>query len=256
MKEASVSVAIVSHNQTEMAQRLVLGLEHHAQRWIHEILVIENRRRSVERPIAAATFPIRSIFNAKPKGLAANVNQAFRLASGEVFCTLNPDILLSGDVFADLLEDIQQGRGQIVAPLITDTDGRVQDSARRLPTPWELTIRRLVPRRSRVRDEDDIPALPGWLAGMFLCMPSRVFADLGGMDERYFLYFEDVDFCSRARLRGYRLFVDKGVRVVHQARRASRRNPRHMGQHLASAVRFFSSPVYREARRLPSLSQE
>jgi len=255
MKEASVSVAIVSHNQTEMAQRLVLALERHARRWIHEILIIENRR-PVKRPIAAANVPIRSIFNAKPKGLSANVNQAFRIASGEVFCTLNPDILLSGDVFADLLEDLQQGRGQIVAPLITDADGRVQDSARRLPTPWELTIRRLVPRRSRVRVEDDIPALPDWLAGMFLCMPSRVFAELGGMDERYFLYFEDVDFCSRARLRGYRLFVDKRLRVVHDARRASRRNLWYLAQHLSSAVRFFSSPVYREARRLPSISSE
>jgi GT2 family glycosyltransferase len=69
------------------------------------------------------------------------------------------------------------------------------------------------------------------------------------MDERYRLYFEDVDFCTRARLKGMKLIVDSQAQVRHDARRSSRKSFYYLFLHTQSAVRFFTSPVYRQALR-------
>ena len=90
---------------------------------------------------------------------------------------------------------------------------------------------------------------------MFLLMRRDVFEALGGFDERYHLYFEDVDLGCRARLAGYRLVVRPECRIVHAAQRASRRSLRPLLQHTISAIRFFSSPVYSKVRRLPAPAQ-
>jgi len=83
---------------------------------------------------------------------------------------------------------------------------------------------------------------------MFWLMPSDVYRQLGGMDERYRLYFEDVDFCTRARLRGIKVLVDTQVQVRHDAQRSSRREVYYLFLHMQSAMRFFTSSIYRQAR--------
>ena len=284
-----LSISIVSHGQLELVQRLLRSLEAHRPQVPLQILVTENRGRDRLVLDHRTDLDVDLTVNPRRRGLAGNINAAFRLAMGGqhgspdtdapaptgpsggsssrdihpsssdaaagYFCVLNPDVVFLEDVFTPLIEDIRRGDGDIVAPRVEDKAGRIQDSARPLPSPWTILGRRLTLRPGTLANLGALPARPDWIAGLFLLMPSVLFRDLGGMDERYFLYFEDVDFCLRARLQGYRLFVDKGLRVVHQARRASRRNPRYLGQHLASAVRFFSSPVYRAARRLAPPSQ-
>jgi GT2 family glycosyltransferase len=79
---------------------------------------------------------------------------------------------------------------------------------------------------------------------MFMLLDSKAFRTLGGFDERFFLYYEDVDLCCRIRLAGCSLTICPAVNVVHDARRASHRNLRFMKWHLASMIRFFCSPVF------------
>ena len=67
------------------------------------------------------------------------------------------------------------------------------------------------------------------------------------VDEKYRLYFEDVDFCTRARLKGMKLLVDPQIQVRHDAQRSSRRKLYYLFLHTQSALRFFTSPVYRQA---------
>ncbi len=67
---------------------------------------------------------------------------------------------------------------------------------------------------------------------------SEVYSELAGFDERYFLYYEDVDLCRRLRRRGYDVRLLPSVSAVHDARRESRRSLRHLRWHLASMLRF------------------
>ena len=72
-----------------------------------------------------------------------------------------------------------------------------------------------------------------------MLFPRTVFEQLGGFDETYFLYYEDVDLCARLRKLGYRVGYCADVSVVHDARRASHRNLSYLRRHLASMARFF-----------------
>ena len=78
-------------------------------------------------------------------------------------------------------------------------------------------------------------------------MRSDTYRKLGGLNEKYRLYFEDVEFCTRARLAGLKLAVNTNVRVQHDAHRASRKKLIYLIWHIQSAIRFFTSPVYRKA---------
>jgi GT2 family glycosyltransferase len=82
-----------------------------------------------------------------------------------------------------------------------------------------------------------------------MVFPSRMFAELGGFDERYYLYYEDVDLCCRAHLAGYDVLLDEAASVTHDGLWDSHRNPRYLRWHLESMARFFWSGVYREAGR-------
>jgi GT2 family glycosyltransferase len=88
---------------------------------------------------------------------------------------------------------------------------------------------------------------PDWIAGMFWLMPAKTYRDLGGMDKKFFLYLEDVDFCTRARLQGMKILVDSNIQLIHEAKRSSRKSLKYLFLHLQSAFLFFTSDVYRQA---------
>ena len=247
-----ISVAIISHGQFDLVKRLLWSLHEVDTASILEIIIIENDKRAAAEIEPGMALPIRFFLNDRPKGYAANVNAAFSKASGGYFCTINPDIVILQDLFAPLMDDIRNGKGEIVAPAIVDHNGRLQNTARDLPSPWSLVSHRLMPSRYLPASVKDLPEHPDWIAGMLLLMTSKLFQSLGGMSERYFLYFEDVEFSTRARLAGHRLYLDKQLQIRHDARRRSKRELRYALWHLSSAFRFFRSDVYRRARRLNS----
>jgi GT2 family glycosyltransferase len=98
------------------------------------------------------------------------------------------------------------------------------------------------------------PFSPDWVAGMFMLFCGDAFRRMGGFDEKYFLYYEDVDLCARIRLAGWRVAVCPTVTAIHDARRASHRSMRYFRWHLTSILRYFMSPVFFRAvmrRRAP-----
>jgi GT2 family glycosyltransferase len=76
---------------------------------------------------------------------------------------------------------------------------------------------------------------------MFVLFDTAIFGAAGGFDERYFLYYEDVELCRRLRRGRYEVLYAPGAEVVHDARRASRRDAAHLRHHVASALRFLTS---------------
>jgi GT2 family glycosyltransferase len=76
---------------------------------------------------------------------------------------------------------------------------------------------------------------------MFMLFRSAVFAELQGFDERYYLYYEDVDLCRRLRGRGYDVRLVPSVSATHDARRESRRSLRHLRWHIASMLCYFAT---------------
>jgi hypothetical protein len=196
----------------------------------------------VEPAGTATRFALRVVENAGPKGFAANHNAAFARARAPVFCVMNPDLRLAVDPFPPLLAALADRRIGVAAPLVLGLHGQPEDSARRFPTFASLGRKALGLAPRLEYDTPSRPFAPDWVAGMFMCLRAETYAFLGGFDERYHLYYEDVDLCRRARARGLEVVVVPEARVTHLARRASRRDWRHFRWHVASALRYLLTP--------------
>ncbi len=132
-----ISISIVSHGHGSMAKRVLGDLEKLCAGRI-EIILTENIPESPAVDWSSASMPVKVLRNPEPRGFGANHNSAFRQASGEFFCVLNPDVRLTADPFPFLVDDLGIPRIGAVAPLIVASDGAIQDSAREFPTPASL----------------------------------------------------------------------------------------------------------------------
>jgi hypothetical protein len=240
MTPGGITVSVVSHRQNALVNRLLADLARHCPAPLH-VIVTNNIPDPVPLQLPHGAHRFEQLTNQRPKGFGANHNAAFARSRAGPFFVVNPDIRLADDPFAPLAVALEDTRAGAVGPVVRNPDGGVEDSARRFPTAASL-LAKLV----REKAGPDYPIDQGaleveWMAGMFLGFRRDAYAAVGGFDERYFLYYEDVDICRRLRSRGYKVVYETGVSVVHEAQRASRKNPRLMGIHATSALRYLLS---------------
>jgi GT2 family glycosyltransferase len=242
MLERQVTISVVSHAQNALASAFLADVERCCAGGV-SLIVTENVPDAAPLAMdAVQSAPVERISNARIKGFGANHNAAFARCRTPFFCVANPDIRLVKDPFPALLESLRRDAAGVAGPLVRGPAGSIEDSARRYPTLKSLARKAFA--RSMILDypSDRGPIEVDWVAGMFMLFKAEAYRAVGGFDEAYFLYYEDVDICRRLRRRGARAIYDPRVEVIHHARRASRRNPRHARHHLSSMLRFLLSP--------------
>lgn len=248
-QQPKFSLSIVSHGHREFIIALLADLARIRRDDIEVILTWNLHQEDKVIDPLALPFPVFSLVNDSPQGFAANHNAAFHQSSGENFVLLNPDIRLLEDPFTVLLSILNTRQNVICAPTILNTCNEVEDSARFFPSPLGL-VKKAIAKAAGIRlrlapvPRRDALLYPDWIAGMFLVVPRHIYVALGGLSERYFLYYEDVDFCARARLRDVDIIVTQETVAIHDARRESHRNLRFLSWHLSSALKFFASRAY------------
>lgn len=229
-----ITLSVVSHAQNALVNQLLEDVQRVCADRV-SLVVTENVPDSV--PISTP-LPFERVLNEHIKGFGANHNAAFIRCRTPYFCVCNPDIRLQTNPFPLLLDSLQDERVAVAAPLVRDPAGKIEDSARRFPTALSLLKKLFVDRR-----EPDYPTDRGsqevdWVAGMFMLFRREAFQAVKGFDEAYFLYYEDVDICDRLQKNGKKVIFSPSVEVVHDARRASRRDPLLAFHHLGSVLRF------------------
>jgi GT2 family glycosyltransferase len=247
MTEHNLSICVVSHKQSHLVLQLLESLEKTKPDFSFQVIVLENIKGQPTIPNAQFDFNIVYLQNADQLSLSANINKVFELVQDETefFCILNPDIVFKEEIFVDLFAAMDKHQVDIISPLIIDSEGAIQDSFRPIPTPKEIVLRYLGLSKTVYRF-DDLPLIshPDWIGAMFMLMPAAVFKGVGGFDPNYSLYFEDVDFCLRARSAGYSIGVYKESQLIHDAQRSSRKEIKYLLKHLNSARIFFKSELY------------
>jgi hypothetical protein len=204
------------------------------------VVVTENVPDSGALDVDRLAFPVRVLRNPKGKGFGANHNAAFVQCTTPFYCVANPDIRLERDPFPALRETLADPGTGVVGPLVRSPAGAIEDSARRFPTLTSLFEKLYrAPAGPDYAAEGDAIRVD-WVAGMFMLFRSEAYRAVGGFDERFFLYYEDVDICLRLRSHDFATAFHPGVSVIHDARRASRRHPRLMAIHAASALRYLT----------------
>jgi N-acetylglucosaminyl-diphospho-decaprenol L-rhamnosyltransferase len=244
-----VHLSIVSHRQGDLAARLLSDLQPFLREGRAMATVVLNVPERLSFDPAA--FPnLQVVVNDTPLGFSANQNRTFQSCAAPYFCVLNPDLRIPENPFPRLLAAFKDDRLGVVAPSAADTEGRIQDNARRLPSPLGVIRRALLKKVTLDYPLDQEIVYPDWIAGFFMLFRASAFRAIGGFNARYFLYYEDAEICCRLMQAGYKVAWMPRLRIVHDARRSSRSSPRYLAWHASSILRFFGSPTYRAARRL------
>jgi len=234
----SLTVIVVNYFSEERLARCLRSLA--AQSEPLEVIVSDNGSRPDRREALLNSHPA-LIWRAMGTnaGFAAASNAGAKLARSDKLLFLNPDAAVVGDGLGALVRalDAAEYAGAILGCAIRDEDGSLQLSCRRFPT-WRTflasrhsLLTRLVPSNAwsagyLMRDFDHRRILAvDWVSGAAMAMRRRIFEELHGFDEAFFLYFEDVDLCRRARARGIPVIYYPEVVVEHAIGSSSRQVP-------------------------------
>ena len=217
------------------------------------IVVVDN---AGEPAVRARSEEMHAVYLAPPGniGCGRGHNLAYAQVRGlsPFHLVINPDVRFQQPVLETLLELMRTQRDVgVVMPRILYADGTMQFLCKRLPTPWDLLLRRFAPGAARrllrrsmdryeLRDRDyQQPMEPPSLSGCFLLLRTKVVEQTGLFDQRFFMYMEDVDLVRRIR-RVARALYYPAVAIVHDYQKGSYRDRRLAAHHLLSAARYFS----------------
>jgi GT2 family glycosyltransferase len=223
-----VSIVIVSFNTRDVTRQCLEHVRKHAAAVRHEVLVVDNASVDRSADMVAAEFPeVHLIRSDDNRGFAGGNNPAMKIARGRYILLLNSDAFLSEGALEKTLQymDDHPDTG-VLGCKLTDPDGTMQASARMLPGPLNkiLHITGLAARfpGSKFFGRVDYtwwdhsePRTVGWVVGAFFLIRRETMESIGVLDERYFLYFEEIDYCLTARRAGWKVVFYPHAEIVH-----------------------------------------
>jgi GT2 family glycosyltransferase len=250
--EHRVSVVIVSFNNGGLLTEVVRKVFSQKPK-PHECIVIDNRSRDrsiadLRRDVKDKRLIIREM--SANLGFSAGCNRGMEMSSGDYILLLNPDCLLEPDALQLMLDELNsEDEIGVVGPLLKNIDGSEQRGCRRdIPTPWQIFcvgigLHKLMPAHPRFRsfnqNDTELPAEPfrvQSLSGACMLMKRE---RVGFLDERYFMHFEDLDWCLRVGRTELKIhFVPQAI-AHHVGGFSGRNSPYRVEMHKhTSLIRF------------------
>jgi GT2 family glycosyltransferase len=196
--------------------------------WKAEVVLVDNGSRDGTADLVATRHPwVKQVPNSVNLGFAAGNNLAAQSARGRYLLLLNPDAvpakgaLARGIALMDAHPEVGMAGGEL-----RNTHGEREPSARMFPTlrdefftmsglAAKYPLNRTFARLDRRWADPDKEAVVDWIPGAFVFLPRDVFGKLGGFDERFFMYYEEVDLCRRLQQNGYQVLYWPLLKAVH-----------------------------------------
>jgi N-acetylglucosaminyl-diphospho-decaprenol L-rhamnosyltransferase len=200
-----------------------------------ETIIVDND--SVQPPDLPSS--VRLIRNKENVGFARAHNRGIAASTGDLVVLINPDTVVERDFFRSLGGFFGESpRVGVAGPKILDSEGELQLSARREISALSgflgrtSLLTRLFPKSSLVKSQfpavtdQNHPSSVDWVSGACIVIRRDTLREIGRLDERFFMYFEDADFCRRARAAGWLVYYLPHIEIIHQTGASSRSKPR------------------------------
>lgn len=246
----NISASIVTfHSPENEIKNLLNGLVNSA---ISTIYIIDNSLNDSLRSVQHISNKIIYIHNANlgyGAGHNIAINKALELKN-KYHIVINPDIYLEGNCI-NILKEYMDNHPNVglVMPQILYPNGKIQYLCKLLPTPIDLIIRRFIPissyqeksnykyelRFTNYDKEMEVPAL----SGCFMFIRCSVLDKIGGFDERFFMYAEDLDLCRRIGEISQTIFYPN-AKVFHAYEKGSYKNKKLLKYHIISIIKYFN----------------
>ena len=229
-----LSIIIVSWNVRDLLRRCLASLQGAADGCTSEVFVVDNASSDDSAAMVRGEFPqVALIENRENLGFVRANNQALARCNGRYVLLLNPDTEIVADALGAMASymDANPLVG-VVGPQLVFADGSVQSSRRRFPDLKTLFVessllQRLFPRLSLLKRyyvldrPHDVVQDVDWVVGACLMARREAVEAAGLLDERFFMYSEETDWCLRIKQRGWRVAYLPAARVVHHKARSS-----------------------------------
>jgi GT2 family glycosyltransferase len=233
-----LSIIIVNYNVKEFLQNLIHSIHKAAQNLTYEIIIIDNASSDGSVEFISEKFPeIKLIPNDVNLGFGKANNQGLKIAKGNYILLINPDSLVSEDTFSKLISFFENHPGVGLASCkILNPDGTLQLACRRsYPGPWTSFCKvtglstlfpksKLFARYNLTYMDENQSYEVDAISGSFMMMKKEVYEKVGGFDEDYFMYGEDLDLCYRIQKSGYKVFYFHESQVIHYKGESTKRS--------------------------------
>ena len=239
MIKPELSIVIVTFNTRADLQRCLESLAAAPPAITHEIVVVDNASHDGTVDAVRSRWPGMQVI-AQPAnlGFAGGNNVGIRASSGELVLLLNSDTLVPAGAIDTLASRLRaHPEAAVVGPRLVDAAGRVELSFGPMISPIGEVRQKLVmalhhrqfrPVTRWVERATGAEAFVDWVSGAALLVHRRDADAVGLLDERYFLYTEDVDFCAALRARGRRILFTPAATITHLRGRARATAPARM----------------------------
>lgn len=229
MKNPILSIVILTYRSAVTIPQCLASVRRNCKSIPNEIIVVDNASSDdtvawIEKKEKGVVL----IKNSNNVGFSRGVNQGLSRAKGEYVLFLNPDVVVGDGAIKKLLSVLQHSDGKvgIVGPRFCYPDGRFQASFGNTPSlrteliqlfwlykilPWGRVIMPNIFSYWQFREKHKVD----WVSGGCLMMRGDLVRELGGFDERFFMYMEDIDLCLRVRDVGYGIVYEPGANITH-----------------------------------------
>lgn len=224
MSSPDVSILLVAYNCEQLLPRLAAALDQ-SLGVSFEVLVVDNASRDGSASWIKKHRPDwRLIENTQNVGFGRANNQLLPLVKGQHVLLLNTDAFVQAETLRISLSYLESHpEVGLLGVQLTGDDGTAQPSARFFPTPWNLFLRRsgldrLASNSNRVDLPEwriSVPTECDWVPGCYYLIQGKCLAEVGLFDERFFLYYEEVDHCRRVKAAGFKIHCTPDTKVVH-----------------------------------------
>lgn len=233
-----LSLVVLNYKSKGLLKQCLKGIGLLKLPFDYEIIVVDNNSQDSSIKMMKEFFSeINLIVSPVNHGCAAGNNLGLKVAQGRFIMILNPDIAVFEGAIEKMYDFLEKNsRVGLVGPRLTNPDGTRQVSCFRFPGVFIPIFRRIplgrLPfvknslRHYLMLDTDTEKNLPvDWILGACMMARSEAIQKVGLMDERFFMYFEDVDWCRRFWQAGYQVYYIYEAEMVHYHQRLSAENP-------------------------------